>query len=716
MATSKEERAARSAARREQGAINSAARETQRQETGSGLQSVPPGGTFSLPGRTEVVGSAMKGSELVQAKRDARAVGEPVPVSAIAAAASKRNYQIEQDFIAKTGVTPQSPEEIALSAKGAYGTEGLGALSFQDKKDLGLTDPQILNSVFDPSELKVLGYSDEQIAGLSGVGQQANQAFSDLQAVGDPRTALGVLEEALNAKKNVTNQSIGQSELFERAGLPMEGTLGFAVLEGNLQQRSAEMQQNYNAFRQRVDEGAGSLDDALARYKNVIDLYNKKQAEFTEINAEARAFERELQLMDRQAEIQQELLSLKTTPTADSTALPLLNEEGASNGSQLNPLPLISKPGVGFMLGNGEKDDLVFDNEGNRVGTVTSTFGADHSLYSGEKFHKGIDIVFDDGAARAFTEGRIVKKGYADTTYGGFVWLQDSSGNIFQYGHLNVDDVNRLEEGAFFKLGAVIARHETDKSKMGASTGPHLDLRMIQEGSKIDLLESVQQRLSRANSGESKQVRDGNNEAIAQALATGDESFVKNTIDEVERKKFLPRSEKILTDFDKGIRDWEAIQNKFKQMETALKAREENPGTGNTFIDQALISLFNKITDPDSVVRESEFNRTAQSLSLNSRAQGWIEKQTYGGGGLTDLERKEAILIARSLANGASITFDKELTRARRRGEAAGVPDDFLLKVLGLNEQGVFPGNEQAEEDPFELIDTRPPDDILNLF
>lgn len=57
--------------------------------------------------------------------------------------------------------------------------------------------------------------------------------------------------------------------------------------------------------------------------------------------------------------------------------------------------------------------------------------------------------------------------------------------------------------------------------------------------------------------------------------------------------------------------------------------------------DQVLITTINKILDPTSVVRESEFNRTAQGQALTDKLQGYLRKISKGGSGLTDAERND---------------------------------------------------------------------------
>lgn len=57
--------------------------------------------------------------------------------------------------------------------------------------------------------------------------------------------------------------------------------------------------------------------------------------------------------------------------------------------------------------------------------------------------------------------------------------------------------------------------------------------------------------------------------------------------------------------------------------------------------DQVMVTTLNKILDPTSVVRESEFARTAAGQSLLAKTQGYADKMVRGGGGLTNAERED---------------------------------------------------------------------------
>lgn len=85
------------------------------------------------------------------------------------------------------------------------------------------------------------------------------------------------------------------------------------------------------------------------------------------------------------------------------------------------------------------------------------------------------------------------------------------------------------------------------------------------------------------------------------------------------------------------IKDFQDLVQKHNGMEEAYKASK----TTKNFVavDQALITFFNKATDPSSVVRESEYARTPENLSLVNRIKGKANKILEGGAGLTSDER-----------------------------------------------------------------------------
>lgn len=203
--------------------------------------------------------------------------------------------------------------------------------------------------------------------------------------------------------------------------------------------------------------------------------------------------------------------------------------------------------------------------------------------------------------------------------------------------------------------------------------------------------EEEKNRLDRANAGESKQVRDGNIEAFNNAVKTGDPENVKMTIDEIERKKYLARTEPIQNDFDTNTKDYNTVKDKVTQMQAIYDYYKGNPQQSRTFIDQAIITLYNKILDPSSVVREAEYQRTPEDVAALNRIYGYMDKINRGGSGISDDDIKNAVEAAQHILIGATERYTYEQKRAKQRAKVAGVPEDFLMDTLGIEREKYGP-------------------------
>ena len=112
------------------------------------------------------------------------------------------------------------------------------------------------------------------------------------------------------------------------------------------------------------------------------------------------------------------------------------------------------------------------------------------------------------------------------------------------------------------------------------------------------------------------------------------------------RKEFNNRPE---------VKEYNTIMPKIAAIDKALiDANGPNKVAG----DQALITLFNKMTDPQSVVRESEYARTPTNLSLINRLKGKIEKISSGGAGLTGADRQAIVNMAHSMQTAYESVFN----------------------------------------------------------
>jgi len=155
--------------------------------------------------------------------------------------------------------------------------------------------------------------------------------------------------------------------------------------------------------------------------------------------------------------------------------------------------------------------------------------------------------------------------------------------------------------------------------------------------------------------------------------------------------KFLDRSEKFSSDF-------QVVRNNMINIESAVSRLERLPDLNRVAIDQIVIISLNKILDPDSVVRESEYDRTKENIATVSRAKGWFNRLKQGGSGLTKNDLIEIRDSAREMAELRRQILNKKLEKqlripARRNGlnpdEVAPLFDSISSDLSKLRQESV---------------------------
>ena len=114
------------------------------------------------------------------------------------------------------------------------------------------------------------------------------------------------------------------------------------------------------------------------------------------------------------------------------------------------------------------------------------------------------------------------------------------------------------------------------------------------------------------------------------------------------------------------------IANSFKNIQE---------GGDQSLNTQAIIVSFNKILDPTSVVRESEYDRTAQGQSLLNQLEGKVQNITTGGAGVTTATLEEAKNIATQYLDGAKTSINEQNKRATDMATSFGLNPDFVTSV-----------------------------------
>ncbi len=135
---------------------------------------------------------------------------------------------------------------------------------------------------------------------------------------------------------------------------------------------------------------------------------------------------------------------------------------------------------------------------------------------------------------------------------------------------------------------------------------------------------------------------------------------------------------------------------------------------------QAIVTTFNKILDPTSVVRETEYDRSSAGQALISAIEGRIARISQGGPGLTPESLKELVDLGLTYSKNAQASITAANERARQQAEYFGLNPDFVTtsdyKAPSLQE---YYQSNPAQQPKIEQIIRENPDlsdeDILQI-
>jgi hypothetical protein len=139
------------------------------------------------------------------------------------------------------------------------------------------------------------------------------------------------------------------------------------------------------------------------------------------------------------------------------------------------------------------------------------------------------------------------------------------------------------------------------------------------------------------------------------------------------RQEFLNREE---------VKDYITTSTNVKAMEGLLAAAKSGDVQNKVALDQGLITMYNKLTDPASVVRESEYARTGANLPTVNRIVGAIEKVAAGGAGLTDSDREALVLGAKIIMKERGKTYNSTLGEYKNLASEYGFKEDLVTRGM----------------------------------
>ena len=168
-------------------------------------------------------------------------------------------------------------------------------------------------------------------------------------------------------------------------------------------------------------------------------------------------------------------------------------------------------------------------------------------------------------------------------------------------------------------------------------------------------------------------------------------------------KDTLDRATTLRKEFnsDKAYKDYQTIQRSVQGLEEAYVLATAPDAQSRIASDQALGVLFQKMLDPTSVVRESEYARTPEGAGVINRITAIMPQLSKGGLRLEDSDRLALVEMARKLLQGGTKTFNNHIKRYKNVAKSYDVPFDLIgggIDIIGGDKEQTSTGQLTDEE------------------
>lgn len=121
------------------------------------------------------------------------------------------------------------------------------------------------------------------------------------------------------------------------------------------------------------------------------------------------------------------------------------------------------------------------------------------------------------------------------------------------------------------------------------------------------------------------------------------------------------------------------VQTQYKVMEDTMKGITSGEFKDLNAPTQAIVNTFNKIIDPSSVVRESEYARSPDGQALLDSLVGKAAALARGGPGLTPGNLREFVRLAKVFADNSVKSMESEKQRVLDIADAYKIPRNHIV-------------------------------------
>jgi len=132
---------------------------------------------------------------------------------------------------------------------------------------------------------------------------------------------------------------------------------------------------------------------------------------------------------------------------------------------------------------------------------------------------------------------------------------------------------------------------------------------------------------------------------------------------------------KMSADWTKANTTNKEMDRQFQIMKTGLDRFDADPNGAS----QAVLVTFQKMLDPESVVRESEYARSSQGIGLMGRMQGYIEKLARGGAGVPKADLEQMVKTAEQFKQNTQDAPERARKRLEATADRYEIPHEMIF-------------------------------------
>lgn len=169
---------------------------------------------------------------------------------------------------------------------------------------------------------------------------------------------------------------------------------------------------------------------------------------------------------------------------------------------------------------------------------------------------------------------------------------------------------------------------------------------------------------------------------------------------------------KLNKQYTTSSKEYKEAERQLKIINTAYDGavKAAKAGTSLNAATQGVLIAFNKLLDPTSVVRETEYARTPEGQSLLNQLDGKLTQLKQGGAGLTAQSLKEFVDMGNEFLKGYQTSQNETIDLIKTQAKNYGLNVENIISAGDLGRYGDSGGSSgSGQDDPLGI---RPSNDL----